>query len=205
MYIWPSTASSVQISAPHACDVRTLPAEPSPEPPFRTFCINNLNSLGQDLAAHHHREWWSVDTTWPFMWNLNYAHHSLQLRWHIPFGGPGLTWESCNVSVTFLWLQWKSWPRQLMERSSYSSRGVRVHHDHGKNVVEQAGSAWGSELRTQLLNSKQKANANWPKKKNSLSSLKLTPSDICQPARPNLLKLPNQNHQLVTEHSSDQD
>lgn len=112
----------------------------SPEPPIKTFCINNLNSFGQDLAGHHHREWRAVDTTWTFTWDLKYVRHSLQLRWRVPFGDPGLTWESCNVSVTFLWLQWKSWPRQVTERSSYSSRGVRVHHYHGKEVVEQAGT-----------------------------------------------------------------
>lgn len=99
---------------------------------------------------------------------------------------------------------------KIMTKATYGKKFLQFPRGKSPSLSRQEGgragrnSAWGSELRTQLLNSKQKANANWPKKK-SLSSLKLTPSDICQPARPNLLKLPNQNHQLVTEYSSDQD
>lgn len=151
---------------------RTLPAKPSPEPPFKTFCISNPNSFGQDLAAYHHREWRSVDTNWTFTWNLNYALVIL-FNWDdaFHFGGNGLIWVSCKCISYFSMAVMK-----VMTKATYRKKFLQFLRVRSPSLSWQGGgragrnSAWSSELRAQLLNSKQKANTNWQKKIKCLNS-----------------------------------
>lgn len=60
---------------------------------------------------------------------------------------------------------------KIMTKATYGKKFLQFPRGKSPSLSRQEGgragrnSAWGSELRTQLLNSKQKANANWPKKK----------------------------------------